>query len=117
MGCFCLLDATSAYEAEALAFIEVIERVIVASYGQILAMYSDHLSLLHSLASPRNGNCHIVEIRHFMSTISQIALVCLSCAWPWWHLWQWQKDCQLLFAGLCLLPPHPLVASSIEGCI
>ncbi|KAH7948468.1 hypothetical protein HPB52_022958 [Rhipicephalus sanguineus] len=54
VGRYRLLRATSAYSAEVIAFREALRHLIVARYLEPVALYTDCLSLLQTLASPRN---------------------------------------------------------------
>ncbi|KAH7963853.1 hypothetical protein HPB52_023726 [Rhipicephalus sanguineus] len=69
VGRFRLLHATSAYAAEVVAFIEALRHVLEARYTIRVAIYTDCLSVLQALASPRNVETHVMEIRQLLSAI------------------------------------------------
>ncbi|KAH7963917.1 hypothetical protein HPB52_023790 [Rhipicephalus sanguineus] len=70
-GRFKLHRATSAYSAEVVAFREALQHLLAARYTAPVAIYTDCLSLLQALASPRNAEPHIMEIRSLIRHLSR----------------------------------------------
>ncbi|KAH7963908.1 hypothetical protein HPB52_023781 [Rhipicephalus sanguineus] len=66
VGRYRLLRATSAYSAEVVAFREALRHLIAARYFEPVALYTDCLSLLQALASPRNVEPHVFEMKRRM---------------------------------------------------
>ncbi|KAH7963892.1 hypothetical protein HPB52_023765 [Rhipicephalus sanguineus] len=77
VGRYRLLRATSAYSAEVVAFREALRHLIAARYFESVALYTDCLSLLQALASPRNAEPHVLEIRALVRKLSRTAHVYL----------------------------------------
>ncbi|KAH7963873.1 hypothetical protein HPB52_023746 [Rhipicephalus sanguineus] len=69
-GRFRLHRATSAYSAEVVAFREALQHLLAAHYTEPVAIYTDCLSLLQALASPRNVEPHIMAIRSLIRHVS-----------------------------------------------
>ncbi|KAH7963866.1 hypothetical protein HPB52_023739 [Rhipicephalus sanguineus] len=77
VGRYRLLRATSAYSAEVVAFREALKHLIAARYFEPVAIYTDCLSLLQALASPRNVEPHVLEIRALVRKLSRMVHVYL----------------------------------------
>ncbi|KAH7963898.1 hypothetical protein HPB52_023771 [Rhipicephalus sanguineus] len=77
VGRYRLLRATSAYSAEVVAFREALKYFIAARYFEPVALYTDCLSLLQALASPRNVEPHVLEIRALVRKLSRMVHVYL----------------------------------------
>ncbi|XP_037508785.1 uncharacterized protein LOC119385414 [Rhipicephalus sanguineus] len=77
VGRYRLLRATSAYSAEVVAFREALRHLIAARYFESVALYTDCLSLLQALASPRNVEPHVLEIRALVRKLSRTVHVYL----------------------------------------
>ncbi|KAH7963872.1 hypothetical protein HPB52_023745 [Rhipicephalus sanguineus] len=71
VGRFRLNRATSAYTAEVVTFQEAIHHALAACYTLLIAFYTDCLSLLQALASPRNSEPHVLFIRELLRRISR----------------------------------------------
>ncbi|KAH7961728.1 hypothetical protein HPB52_011602 [Rhipicephalus sanguineus] len=65
VGRFRLLRATFADSAEVIAFGEALRHVIAAHYSDPGAFYTECLSLLQALASPRNAEPHVLDTRAY----------------------------------------------------
>ncbi|KAH7962429.1 hypothetical protein HPB52_016030 [Rhipicephalus sanguineus] len=75
VGRYRLLRTTSAYSAEVIAFREALKHVIAARYLEPVALYTDCLSLLQALASPRKAEPHVLEIRVLIRKLSRYVQV------------------------------------------
>ncbi|KAH7963888.1 hypothetical protein HPB52_023761 [Rhipicephalus sanguineus] len=80
VGRYRLLRATSAYSAEVVAFREALRHLIAARYFEPVALYTDCLTLLQALASPRNVEPHVLEIRAVVRKLSRAVHVYLHHA-------------------------------------
>ncbi|KAH7946747.1 hypothetical protein HPB52_003970 [Rhipicephalus sanguineus] len=72
VGRYRLLRATCAYSAEVIAFREALRHLIVARYLEPVALYTDCLSLLQTLASPRNATPEYSAMRWQITSRSEL---------------------------------------------
>ncbi|KAH7963897.1 hypothetical protein HPB52_023770 [Rhipicephalus sanguineus] len=70
VGRFRLTRATSAYSAEVVAFREAVLYALSAHYTLPVAFYTDCLSLLQALASQRNVEPHVLDLRVLLRRLS-----------------------------------------------
>ncbi|KAL1443135.1 hypothetical protein MTO96_046101 [Rhipicephalus appendiculatus] len=77
VGRFRLKRATSAYAAEVLGLVEALKHVLAARYTLPVAIYTDCLSLLQAITSPRNTEPHILEIRRLITAARQVTTLSL----------------------------------------
>ncbi|KAH7973233.1 hypothetical protein HPB52_023191 [Rhipicephalus sanguineus] len=71
VGRYRLLRASSAYSAEVIAFREALRHLIAARYLEPVTLYTDCLSLLQALASLRNVEPHVLDIRALIRKLSR----------------------------------------------